>query len=220
MALYNHYLLGSSLHLQQAGVIPILQTGKPRFRVCGPGSHTLCKSEREFELCGSQSLTLYCLDSRNYWVFLGKPDCLAVSRLPLRKPLSLLPWTWCNFKEISALPSEFDILCIIWSWATIHPSWVRGPGALVCSQLGQLDAFLGLPCGSDGKEFACNAGDLGLTLGLGRSPGEGNGKPLQYSCLENSIRGAWWATIHGVTKSQTKLSDFHLLREVGHLPWV
>ena len=53
----------------------------------------------------------------------------------------------------------------------------------------------GVPGGSDGKESACNAGDLGLIPGLGRSPGEGNGNPLQYSCLGNSMdRGAWWAT--------------------------
>ena len=49
---------------------------------------------------------------------------------------------------------------------------------------------------------ACNAGDLGLIPGLGRSPGEGNGNPLQYSCLENPMdRGAWWAIVHGVTES-------------------
>jgi len=58
--------------------------------------------------------------------------------------------------------------------------------------------------GSDGNESACNMGDLGSILGLGRSPGEENGNPLQYSCLENSMgRGAWWATVHRVTKSQT-----------------
>ena len=60
------------------------------------------------------------------------------------------------------------------------------------------------PCGSDGKESACNAGDLGLISGLGRSPGEGTGYPLQYSCLENSMdTGAWQATVHVVTKSGT-----------------
>ena len=48
------------------------------------------------------------------------------------------------------------------------------------------------PGGSDGKVSACNAGDLGLILGLGRSPGEGNGKPLQYSCLENPMDGGAW----------------------------
>ena len=62
----------------------------------------------------------------------------------------------------------------------------------------------GFPSGSDGKGSACNAGDLGLIPELGRSPGEGNGNPLQYFCLENSMdRGAWWATVHGVTKSWT-----------------
>jgi len=58
------------------------------------------------------------------------------------------------------------------------------------------------PGGSDSKESACSAGDLGLIPGLGRSPGVGNGNPLQYSCLENSMdRGAWRATVHGVAKS-------------------
>ena len=67
---------------------------------------------------------------------------------------------------------------------------------------------MGFPGGSDGKESACNAGDLGLILGSGRSPGEGNGDPLQYSYMENSMdRGAKWATVHGVAKSWTQLSD-------------
>ena len=66
----------------------------------------------------------------------------------------------------------------------------------------------GIPCGSDDKESACNVGDLGLIPGLGKSPGEGNGNPLQYSCLENSMdRGAWRAAGSGVTKSRTQLSD-------------
>ena len=57
---------------------------------------------------------------------------------------------------------------------------------------------------SDSKEYACHAGELGSILGSGRSPGEGNGNPLQYSCLENPMdRGAWWAIVHGVAKSQT-----------------
>ena len=61
-----------------------------------------------------------------------------------------------------------------------------------------------VPGGSDGKASACNVGDLGWIPGLGRSPGEGNGNPLQYSCLENPMdRGAWWATVHGVAKSWT-----------------
>ena len=56
---------------------------------------------------------------------------------------------------------------------------------------------------------AYNAGDLGSIPGSGRSLGEGNGNPLQYSCLENPMDGgAWWATVHGVAKSQTRLSEF------------
>ena len=66
----------------------------------------------------------------------------------------------------------------------------------------------GFPGGSDSKESAFNAGDPGSIPGWGRSPGEGNGNPLQYSCLENSVdRGAWQATVHGVAKSWTQLSD-------------
>ena len=66
----------------------------------------------------------------------------------------------------------------------------------------------GFPGGSDGKESACSAGEPGSILGSGRSPGEGNDNPLQYSCLKNSTdRGAWRATIHGVAKSRTRLSD-------------
>ena len=65
------------------------------------------------------------------------------------------------------------------------------------------------PGGSDGKASAYNAGDPGSIPGLGSSPGEGNGNPLQYSCLENPMdRGTWQATVSGVTKSQTRLSDF------------
>ena len=63
--------------------------------------------------------------------------------------------------------------------------------------------------GSDGKASAYSAGDPGSIPGSGRSPGEGNGNPLQYSCLENSMDGgAWLAIVHGVTKSWTQLSNF------------
>ena len=65
--------------------------------------------------------------------------------------------------------------------------------------------FLGFPCGLAGKESACNAGDLGLISGLGRSPGEGKGYPCQYSGLEKSMD----SIVHGVAKSRTRLSDFH-----------
>ena len=90
----------------------------------------------------------------------------------------------------------------------------------------KLTCFLGFPCGSTGKESTCNAGDLGSTPGLGRSPGEAKGYPLQYSGLENSMD----YIVHGVTKSWTRLSNFHfqealgqfchnikILKEVSHL---
>ena len=64
--------------------------------------------------------------------------------------------------------------------------------------------FKAFPGGSDGKASAYNVGDPGLIPGLGRSPGEGNGNPLQYSCLENPMDGgAWLGTVHGVAKSRT-----------------
>ena len=64
----------------------------------------------------------------------------------------------------------------------------------------------GFPGGSDGEESTCNAGDLGSNPGLRRSPGEENGYPLQYSCLENSMdRGTWWTAVYGVAKTWTQL---------------
>ena len=68
--------------------------------------------------------------------------------------------------------------------------------------------FMGLPDGSDGKQSVYNAGDQGSIIGSGRSPGEGNVNPFQYSCLENSMdRGAWRATVQRVAKSQTQRSN-------------
>ena len=68
-------------------------------------------------------------------------------------------------------------------------------------------------CGSAGKEYVCNTGDLGSTPGLGRSPGEGKGYPFQYSGLENSMD----CIVHGVAKIWTQLSDFHLRFTVKHV---
>ena len=72
--------------------------------------------------------------------------------------------------------------------------------------------MLGFPGGASGKNLPASAGDIrdvGLIPGLGRSPGGGNDNPFQYSCLETPMdRGAWWAIVHGVAKSRTRLSDF------------
>ena len=73
--------------------------------------------------------------------------------------------------------------------------------------------------GSQGKASVYNAGDPGSIPESGRYPGEGNGNPLQYSCLENSMDGGvWWATVHGVTKSQTGLSDFTFSKKICKWP--
>ena len=86
---------------------------------------------------------------------------------------------------------------------------------------------MGFPGSSEVKASACNVGDLSSIPGSGRSPGEGNGNPLQYSCLENSMDGrAWWATVHGVSESRTRLSDFthsltHSLTQVHNIwDWI
>ena len=88
-------------------------------------------------------------------------------------------------------------------WATAHgiaKSWPQ------LSDFTFIDT-IGLPRWLSGKESACSAGDLGSIPGSGRCPGDGNGNPLQYSCLENPMdRGAWQATVHGVAKSRTRLS--------------
>ena len=81
-------------------------------------------------------------------------------------------------------------------------------GVCTCNYVKQFKQLFYHLSGSDGKESACKAGDLGSIAGSGRSPTEGHGNPLQYSCLEISTdRGGWWATVHGLTKSQARLSN-------------
>ena len=91
-----------------------------------------------------------------------------------------------------------------------HPPTCPHPASSQWTQILQFYQPPGsFPSGSVVKNPPVNAGDTGLIPGSGRSPGEGNGRPLQYSCPENSMyRGAWQVTVHGVAKSQTQLSDF------------
>ena len=80
---------------------------------------------------------------------------------------------------------------------------------------------MGFPGGPEAEASASNAGDVGSIPGSGRSPGEGNGNPLQYSCLENPMgREAWQATVHGVAKSQTRLNDFTILTMIFYMTWL
>ena len=84
---------------------------------------------------------------------------------------------------------------------TVLPRWETVDSQLLCQRRG-------FPGGSDSKEYTSNVRDWGSIPGSGRSPGEGHGNPLQYSCLENpKDREAWWARVHRVTKSWTRLSD-------------
>ena len=147
--------------------------------------------------------------------------------------LSAGQWSICRYQQSLMLLSRFYSLLLlknylfIFNWlmigliSVIHqheltigvhmspPSWISLPAPTHShsSRLLQNKPYWGFPCGSDGEESPCNVGDLGSIPGSGRSPGEGNGNPLQCSCLENPMdRGGWWATVNGVTNSWAGLS--------------
>ena len=125
-----------------------------------------------------------------------------------------LIWGGSHVEYVSKCSWTLDsVQCTSWNWALL---WIlflviflgtslEGKVPFSASQAFWIKlGFLG---GLVGKESACYAGDLGSVLGLGSSPGEGNGNPLQYSCLEDPMdRRAWQATVHGVTKSWTRLN--------------
>ena len=120
-----------------------------------------------------------------------KPTCHAGD-------LGLIPGSGRSTGEVNSYPLQYCFLensvdrGAWWAWR-----WLR-----------HKHFHLGFPWGSDGKVSACNVGNLRLIPGSGRSPGEENGNPLQYSCLENPVdRAAWQAAVHGVTRNQTQLSD-------------
>ena len=112
-------------------------------------------------------------------------------------------WSWRG-TDLRRLESSVD-------FSHLHTEVGLGPSF----KLFRVSSF---PGGSEDKVSACNAGDPGSIPGLGKSPGEGNGDPFQYSCLENPMdRGAWRATVHGVSKSWTRLNDFTF--DTGNAPY-
>ena len=137
-------------------------------------------------------------------------------------PLGLTGLIFLQFKGLSRVFSNttvqkhqfFSAQLSLWSNSHIHTlHWKNYSfdyrtfvGKVTSLLLNMLSRFvMGFPGGSTGKKSTCNVGDLGLTPGLRRSPGEGKGYPLQYSDLENSMD----CMVHGVSKSRTQLSDFH-----------
>ena len=137
-----------------------------------------------------------------------------VKSLPARRKTWIRSLSWED-----PLEKEMATHSSILTWKI---PWTEEPGGLQSIRLQRVghdwvtslslsiksegESFLDFPGGSAGKESACNAGDLGSILGLGISPAEGKGYPLQYSCLEKPMdREAWWATVHTVAKSQTWL---------------
>ena len=147
---------------------------------------------------------------------------------------------WCEHQELFYLLlsggcfSEFGPFSLSWDKLVLSPKWKLSSAdfwtffcagrslSLKCPPFGYSIFKCGFPSASDHKESACNSGDAGAVgsiPGLGRSPGEGNGYPLQCSCLENSTdRGTWRATVHGVTKTKTRLSDWHFHFSFRGLP--
>ena len=109
-------------------------------------------------------------------------------------------------------PTHTTISYLFWSFLPKYPFFIF---LFIRTFYVQGLCVKGFPCGSAGKESSCNAGDLGSIPGLGRSPGEGRGYPLQYSGLENSMD----CVVHGVAKSRTRPSDSHSFLCVKYITW-
>ena len=144
------------------------------------------------------------------WTFTLAIHCLTTSNLPWFMDLTFqVPMQYCSLQHQTLLLSPVTSTTGYCFCFCSIPSFF-------------LQLFLhwspALPGGSDGKASAYNAGDPGLIPGSRRSSGEGNGNPLQYSCLENPMDGGdWLATVLGVTKNWTQLSDFTIDFTIGHL---
>ena len=138
-------------------------------------------------------------------ILLSLLETNAAHRISFVNGYSMFPVVWVSYPTVTGVFLSHVVLNILsrinmWISNTSVPlTW----NYVLINELYKIKAG-----GSDGKESACNAGDQGSVPGSGRSPGEGNGNPLQYSCLENSMdRGAWQATVHGVAKSWTRLNN-------------
>jgi len=133
-------------------------------------------------------------------------------------------WTWLSYWHLKnwalykTKPNKWKVLYSSFQWRPLKARLKEPEKPIKRLPETKIKDYRFFPGGSDGKVSACNAGDPVSIPGSGRSPGGGNGNPLQYSCLENSMDGgAWWATVHGVAKSWTWLSDFtHFTHRLKH----
>ena len=141
---------------------------------------------------------------QEHWSGLPLPSPKNIKYLMRNRILSaILVNKWCHSHVMSWWCQSRDITVAAYS-VLVSPEGIRKGTKNTCL----LEATTRLPWWLRCKPSACDAGDLGLILGLGRSPGEGNGNSCQHFCLENSIdRGAWQATVHGVAKSWSQLSE-------------
>ena len=144
------------------------------------------------------SVTCSCLSSKEFLV--PHPSDCSTHNFELLKTLT--QWEF-EVNEVEITESICGILCVkAKEHRTTNRLWVSHTSHMSLEM--SINIALGFPCGSDGKESACSAGDPGS----GRSPGEEQGYPLQYSCLEYSMaRGTWQAAVHGIAGSQTRLND-------------
>ena len=113
--------------------------------------------------------------------------------------------TWVrSLDQEDPLEKEMAAHSSVLAWRIPGTGELGGLPSMGLHRIGHDYSDLAAAAAAEGKESACNTGDLGSIPGSGRSPGEENANPLQYSCLENSMgRGAWWATVHGVARSWT-----------------
>ena len=185
------------------------------------------------------TIVMPCCENLTYvklWHCFHLTSCVCFSFFPLptqsklKTPsFSLMHHDW-NSGPSNSHTRNFLVICkaYLWVWgreniylthfnkskANCSLAWRSCPTVMLSQNQLSLSCYseplsLGFPGGSEVKASARNAGDLGSIPGSERSPGEGSGNPLQYSCLENPMDGgAWWATVHGVAKSQTWLRDF------------